>query len=295
MKKQKKLLFGTDPEFFAVEVADGEASVIPPVAFRLDRGVPVLENGTHPIFKKYGDSIIHEDGVAFELSTPPSHDWRELWDRVHSIRESFGVDVLSHHSDFCLPQLFSLPTVNYQVNRWIDKGPEYFLCNLFGCDEDEDVYDTKAKHVVVDASRHPERYGGGHIHVSGLKEIEKSPLKAVRSMVLTAGLAATAYTDTPELDSRRVSLYGRPGKYRVQNYPDGTVGVEYRTPSNRWTENWSLADKIFTWAEIGMNNLLVGGLLNDIAKDVEKEAAKAISNFNQKDAKDILSLIESKL
>lgn len=291
-----KLKFGSDPEFFAVtRTEDGVAHVIPPVLFRTELGIGVKENENHPIFAEYGDTFVHEDGAAFEMSTPPSENWMSIWQTLHEAREQFGRDVLSIFPEVCLPHLYSLPTVHYQVERWLNKGPEFYLSTVFGCDADEDVYNTKGAQGVIDASLHNERYGGGHIHVSGLKEIQEKPLKAVRSMVMTAGLAATAFTDTPDLDKKRVTLYGRPGKYRIQNYKDGTVGIEYRTPSNRWTENYALAEKIFKWAEIGMNCLLRDGLLDEIAKKVEKDAAKAISKFDQKSAGEILRFIETKI
>lgn len=295
MSKTGKLKFGADPEFFAACEESGELSVIPPVLLRSDFGADFEQNGNHPIFKRYGETYVHEDGAAFEMSTPPSEDWRTIFETIHQTKENFGKDVLSKFSDICLPQLFSLPTMNYQVERWAGRGADFHMCTMFGCGADMDVYNLKARSKVVDASKHPFRYAGGHIHVSGLKEIADNPLQAVRSMVLTAGLAATAFTDVPELEKGRLYLYGRPGKFRPQKYPDGSVGIEYRTPSTRWTENFKLAEQIFSWAEIGIKRLLVDNLISEISDDVEKPAIKAILECDQTTAMELLSFIEQRL
>ena len=97
-----------------------------------------------------------------------------------------------------------------------------------------------------------------------------------------------------DLEKRRVFLYGKPAKFRPQSYPDGSMGIEYRTVSTRWTANFGLAERVFYWAEIGINYLLRGGLLSGLEK-VEIDARKAITNCDQETAISILSLIESRL
>lgn len=296
MKKTTGLVFGADPEFFAgKEDENGTLCVLPPVVLRTELGAEAEENGRHPIFKRYGETVVHEDGAAFEMSTPPSADWKAIWQTLHDVRISFGNDVLSQYGEVCNPVLYALPAMHYQVQRWQFKGSEFQMATLFGCDADEDAFNMKAKCKVLDASQHPWRYAGGHIHASGIPEIEAEPLNAIKSMVLTAGLASTAYSDVPELEKERLFLYGRPGKFRVQHYPSGLVGIEYRTPSTRWTESLDLATKVFTWAEIGLKNLLQGGLLAELEPVIMEEAKTAISTVNQKKAMDLLGFIESKV
>ena len=292
---KKTLKFGSDPEFAAAYRDDnGELFILPPVILRNDFGAPFEDNGRHPIFKRYGDTVVHEDGAAFEMSTPPTSDWRSMWKTLHDTREAFGKDVLEQYS-VCDPRLYSLPAMRFQVDRWLGRGEEFKMATLFGCDADEDVFNTRVPCRTMDASKHPWRYMGGHIHASGIRDIEERPLMAVRSMVLTAGLASTAYSDVPELEKERIFLYGKPGKFRIQHYTNGEVGIEYRTPCTRWTESIELAEKIFTWAEIGLTSLLQGGLLDSIAKIVEKEARSAITTVNQKKAIEILDFIATKV
>jgi len=292
---EEKIKWGADPEFFSAYEIDGNKYVLPPVILRADYGFKIKENGRHPIFAEYGETFVHEDGAAFEMSTPPSNDWRKIWSTVNDAKDSFSKDVLSKFPDVCLPQLFSLPAMNYHVSRWMDRGPEFHLATIFGCDPDHDVYRMQKRCEVLDASEHPWRYAGGHIHASGLQSIIDKPLQAVRSMVITAGVAATAYTDVPDLEKERLYLYGRPGKFRIQKYSNGEAGIEYRTPSTRWTEIYSLAEKIFSWAEIGLMNLLKGGLLEEIAHTVEEDAKDAILSVDKEKAVQILDFISEKI
>ena len=301
-KKTNALLFGSDPEFFATYEKDGQEYAMPPVVFRTERGVPFEENGRHPIFARFGDTVVHEDGCAFEMATAPSNDWRSMWNTLKDARLAFNRDFLSKYPDLCSGELKSIPTVGFDTQRWKGSGDEFFMATTFGCDPDEDVYNLRTKCHVLDASKHGERYAGGHIHLSGIQEIQESPLIAIRSLVITAGIASTAFTDVPDLERKRLFLYGKPGKFRVQNYgklyknlPFTNTGIEYRTPSTTWTKDISIAEKIFTWAEIGIKSLLCGGLFKNIADSVEMDAVKAILEVDQGTAKDILNYIESKV
>lgn len=294
--KIQKPVFGADPEYFAgYKNGDGDLCALPPVIFRTELGVPFTPHGTHPIFKKYGDTIVHEDGAAFEMSTSPSSDWKVLWENLNNAKTLFAEEVLSQFPHDCVPELMSIPTIAWDIERWRGRGDDFDMAVRFGCDPDQDVYGTEVKDVIMDASEHPYRYGGGHIHVSGVDMIESHPLLAVRCMVLTAGLAATAYSDVPELESLRLFRYGKPGKFRVQHYPDGKVGIEYRTVSTSWTKSKALAQEIFTWATIGIQNLLQGGLLEEIASKFETEAAEAILACDQAKSRQILEFIEEKI
>lgn len=300
--KKGKFLFGCDPEFFATYVSqDGRLCAMPPVAFRTNLGMCAEENGRHPIFLQQGQAIVHEDGAAFEVSVPPQNDWRTLWNSVNQITAAFA-ELLSPFSSFCSPELKALPTVGWDVDRWLHEGDEFAMATTFGCDPDMDAYNTEKKCQVIDARKHPYRYGGGHIHVSGLREIVDHPLIAVRSMVMTAGVASIAFSDVPDLEHERLFLYGKPGKFRVQKYghayqrkPHTAVGIEYRTPSNRWTQSIDLATRIFTMVEAGLTAMLVYDKFDSISKELEQDCVEAIRNTDQVLATQVVSRLESVL
>lgn len=304
MTEKTEILWGADPEMFATyKDANGDLCVMPPVCFRRDFGAKVEPNANHPIFMRVDDVKIHEDGGAFEFSLLPDHDWKSLFTRINNAKEEFGKSFLSRF-DQVDPELQPLPSVKWEVERWSSEGADFEFATRFGCDPDEDAFSSifkkRSRSKGFDATTHPWRYAGGHIHVSGVKEIQDSPLIAIRSLALTAGLAAVAYSDTPDLDRERTFRYGLPGKFRIQNYgslyndiPYSNSGVEYRTPSVRWTANYNLAQQVFSWAEIGIKNLLVGSLYNELSDEIIVEATHAIVEIDQTKALQLLSHVST--
>jgi len=292
--KVNEVVWGADPEFGAVYRSGDDFYVMPPIKFRRDFGVTFEPDpeGRHPVFMQLEGSIVHEDGAAFEMSLPPTSSWKELWERIQYVKKVFAERVLSGIPGV-LPELLSIPSIKWDVERWKGEGDDFELCTQFGCDPDFDVYDTKTCQVA-DASLHPWRYFGGHIHMSNLDIFEEDPALVVRCMVITAGLASTAFSPYPELEKERMFLYGKPGKFRPQNYKDGTIGLEYRTPSTAWTSSFTMAEKVFNWAKTGLE-IAVTGLYKEILPEFELSARKAIKDVQTHTATEILSKIGGRL
>jgi len=288
------LTFGADPEVFATYSKKDKDMVLPPAWFREYPKVEYMvdpKKPTHPIFIQTPEYIVHEDGVAFELGVMPSNNWEELYDRIQMAYMDLEKNILSEHVPHCDGKVHIVPTVSYEVNRWLNESDEFQQCLIFGCDPDEDAFNMRAKKRVKDVRKHPYRYGGGHIHISGAHKIEEEPILAVQVLACTLGQAAIAYSDMKELEHLRTYLYGRPGKFRFQTYSDGTHGIEYRTPSNRWTGNKDLARKVFEWAEIGMH-IFNSDLAFKVVDELSEDAAQNIIDTNQEGAMQILSRIE---
>lgn len=296
------IVFGSDPEFFAVYPKRGKFYALPPYYFRKYLGVKASDDPRHPVFKQYpGGAIVHEDGAAFEMSLPPSQDWEEIFEHINMTVRAFSDDVLSERK-VCLPQLVALPSVGWEVKRWENEGEDFFMSTMFGCDRDYDAFNYSPRGVVMDASKHPFRYGGGHIHFSGFPGIEESPLQLVHSLAFTAGLAATAFSVNPEADKKRTYLYGKPGKFRVQKYgklwnkfPHTDVGIEYRTPSNAWTSNKNMAKKVFDWARIGIEVLFSQKALEKLFDKMNKDVQRAIVSGNQNLATELLEAVNASI
>lgn len=305
MAKKTKLLFGTDPEAFAVYTGeDGKLNTLPPYFFRHYLGVPVTmtdHQDKHPVFIQGENFKFHEDGAAFEMSITPSHDPRTLWETIQECAKVAGEQIFSQFPDHCMPVLQFLPTIGFEVERWKEEGEDFVWSTRFGCDPDMDATFSNRVTDEIDASKHPFRYSGGHIHLSGSPLFVEDPMLAVLCQMITTGCAAILNSDRPDLDHDRTFMYGKPGKYRVQNYgldnpfgPEYSIGVEYRTPSSRWASDWKIAESVFKWAEIGVN-IFESGLGNELLKEVRTPAIKAILNANQELAGEVLSFVESKI
>lgn len=299
---RNKLIWGADPEAFSVYKVDGELNALPPYYFRKILGVPASDDPKHPVFISSKDFKLHEDGAAFEMTIKPSFSPKEVWDSIQECASAADAQILGQFSDECSPILRFLPSVGWQVERWKNMPEDFFMSTRFGCDPSQDAWNLSKKSSVIDASLHPWRYGGGHIHISGSEYLAEDPILGIRCLSVTAGCAAIAFSDVPDLEKFRTFEYGVPGNFRIQRYgkknpfgPEYAVGAEYRTISNRWCSDWNLAKEIFTWAEIGIRNLLEGGLHNEILEITGEPAQTAILECNQGLAKEILSYIQERI
>jgi hypothetical protein len=301
-KRIKKLLFGTDPEMFAVYEKDGVSCVLPPYFLRENLQVPSDKtNRKHPVFIKGDSFVLHEDGAAFEMSIKPSFNPKDLFDSIQQGVEEAHTKILSQFPEYCSPYLQFLPTVAFEVDRWKSYGKDFRMSTTFGCDPDFDAFNSGRRAVVSNASLHPERYGGGHIHISGSSLFEDEPIKAIKCLAITVGNASVANSQVPDLERRRTFLYGMPGKFRIQKYKenelgqDYQIGIEYRTPSNSWAGDWKIAEEVFKWATIGVQNLLETDLGSILISEVAEESALAILECNQEKSRQILDYVLTKI
>ena len=300
-----KLIYGTDPEMFALDNRD---SVIPPVLLRKDLGIyarPDPEHPEHPVFLSMNGGYIHEDGAAFEFCITPSPDWEELFDKIQYLKSEFERRVLSNASMWCDGKLHPRPTAKWDVDRWKHRGPSFAYATRFGCDKDYDASkedDDDEGEPEEDASMHPFRYSGGHAHFSGSEAIIKYPKLAIHSLMLTSGLAAIAGTDVPDQERTRTYRYGRPERYRVQTYsglfnniPNTHIGIEYRTPSSRWTKSKEHARSVFEWGTRGILEILETGRTDEFMSIFGEHARKAILSSDKETALQILNEMENML
>jgi hypothetical protein len=301
-KKKSRILFGTDPECFAGYLKNDKLYTLPPYFFRKILQVHASDDDRHPVFLTGEYFKAHEDGAAFEFAIRPSFDPKELFERIQEAAKAVNQQILSSFPEYCLPSLQFVPTIGFDVERWKEMEEDFFMSTMFGCDPDEDVFNLSAQCMVMDASKHPYRYAGGHLHMSGNENIAKDPHSAIRCMALTAGLAAIANSPVADLERDRTLLYGRPGKFRVQNYgidnpfgKDYAIGIEYRTPSCTWAGNWKVAKEFLKWAEIGIKELLGTKLAAELDKEIMEPAIEAILSADKKLAKQLLAHIENRL
>jgi hypothetical protein len=286
----KQLIFGTDPEFFASRRFNEKDFVVPPVFFRTKLGVTTKETETrHPVYRQLDNGVkIHEDGVAFEFSVTPANSISKLMqdiriglDNLHDLVNRFGYNVCTK------------PTINFDTEEFINEGDDFQYCLMFGCDPDFDAFEVETQ-SIDDVSKHPFRYGGGHIHISGSDLMKKYMLPAVKLLASTLGCFVVSQSQYPDLDRLRTFRYGRPGKFRPQQYPNGSFGIEYRTPSNAWCTNTNIAEGMEYWIEKAILHFLpqpkiAKRIMNDYGKDV----IDGILTADQEKCKQILSILDS--
>jgi hypothetical protein len=293
--KFNQITLGTDPEWFAGMTVKGIPQVIPAAYFEYELKMPHIEDPRHPKFYKRDGIVIHRDGVAFELTVPavPNGNWKKLLNYAH-----FGLEKLQNllkpYSDVC-DGVYVLPTILYDHKRWNACGDYMVDSNMFGCDRDWNAFQIEEKAVVIDAYTWPKRYGGGHMHMSGHPLMKEDPVLAVKCAAMTVGATASALSPHPKEEKDRTFLYGKIGKFRPQNYPDGSVGIEYRTPSNTWTDpnNYSMAQSLFESLEFCIEKLMnFPAKAQKLADELEEGLTEAIAQCNQPLARDILQYVK---
>ncbi len=273
-------LFGTDPEIFVV---DEGGNCVPPAALREDFGLVFSDEKT----LLQGDewSII-EDGAATEINLKPTNDPDILVERLENavngvtdfMRKSYSLDT------------FIFPTVPFDIIKyWKERGEEFRDCVRFGCDPDLDIYSGKYSEEVS-ADDIPERFGGGHIHMQAppddLGFFDEAYYHTTLLLDTLVGNSAVAFKRPSgawvDAEKKRLKYYGRPGKIRLQEYLDGTKGIEYRTPSNFWITSPEVSKGLLTLMNTVFNIVQhpkdASKLLNN---NWIEQAPKNISKFDQ--------------
>lgn len=301
-KNTYNLHFGTDPEVFLVD--DNETAVIDgtiegvPFAISPAASADIYgfkEQGgevKHPIYFSKKDFKIIGDGVAYEINLfKPYYDPREMWqavqDSISFLEDNVGKFGLS---------IYKKPVVNFNCHKWWKdkymKDERYFWSTVFGCDKDYDALNMSWSSEIENAAKHPIRYGGGHLHISGIKEIDTYILPYVKLLAILVGNYCLCKSRNPELEKERAIYYGKPCKYRPQEYKDGVKGVEYRTPSNSWLGfSYPEFEYIFELIDMATSCLENKQLGRSLLNDWLDPTIDAISKGSQEDSKFILESI----
>ncbi len=289
MISSSNLTFGTDPEVAAVYYKDGIEYVQPAPYFRIELGaVTEKPKSKHPIhINRFGIQVI-EDGAAFEFIVPPTRDFDQMYDDIQ-----FGLSELSallHKYDHCISVA---PTLDYEIERFLDKDDDYKQCLMFGCDPDKDAILKNYVCDVIDAMRHPYRYFGGHFQIGcsdarGRRLIQTHYVPFIKLCSIFIGNSVMASSSKTELEKIRAKLYGQPGRYRIQPW-----GIEYRTPSNSWITNRVTMAKMFRGAEIAFRLLQNPKEGKVVIKDYLTETITALGTANAELSRDILNTVRS--
>lgn len=275
-------LYGSDPEIGIVS----EGILIPP-AYLFEQGMGFTTNKNNKkviLESSYGQVI--EDGVSFEFNPKPASTATNLFMSIMKLRSS----LISAINDF-MRTVNMYKFVDYTTKCMYEFDFERFLgndsslyddCRQFRCDQD--FYPSIYKELgletvdgVVDASKHPLRYFGGHIHIQNISNNDKvyeenaqyAPIVFDFLVGLTnvANIAHSQSKNDIKLEITRMNVYGRPGRGRIQKYSNNSNGYEYRPPSNNWTFSVETANKLFSMANMAAG-IVESGRASDFTSEV---------------------------
>lgn len=255
--------FGTDAEFFVV---DADEHIVPPRAIELDYGATMVEVRDKRILYTHSNGVMFsEDGAACELYTRPYANAKELEtevkDAVTGLEQyvnSFGLFLSRKMVGF------------FDVDKyWYNRDESFLDCVRIGCNPDLSIYETllnKPTSVARRIEGDPYRYCGGHFQIStpdGNEWLFSDNYLETTFMfdhLLGTGNVLLERDQQQVADEKqRLEQYGHPGRLRLQEYPNGKTGIEYRPPSNRWVfandaiaKNYGLMQVVTKAVESGM-------------------------------------------
>jgi len=217
---------GGDPEFF---ITDKEGKVTNADMFLPGKRNPIPVSDYRG---KKESSRVFFDGIQGEMA-PKEQQCREYF--AHNIQRCFRAVYNRIPEDHSISLAPSARVTKRVLNR---ADPE---ARMFGCEPDFNAYTGNTNTPEMDASNHPFRYAGGHMHLgASSKYIQKdspeyqlinepeSHLRAIKLLDLMVTIP-TILLDKGPGSQRRRSKYGKAGCFRPTPY-----GVEYRTPSCWW-------------------------------------------------------------
>lgn len=257
-KSKFKLTFGTDPEVFSIVKNGDKNLVVSPALLEKFSGLKEVpshligeEKIKHPYYitKEYFSWMM--DGVAWEATISPSKVPEELNDKLvgslNTLQEK--INELTFMDKKLI--LYKKPVVDIEPDMYLPYLDEEKILQgfIFGCDPDEDAIIPDYKCETIDVTKHLYRYGGGHFHIGSedskiVETMQEIYMPFLRLLAIFVGNISIAYSKYPEEEKKRAETYGKPGRFRFQDW-----GIEYRSPSNSWISNSEVTELMFEGAE----------------------------------------------
>lgn len=227
---------GGDPEFF---IADKDGKILSADNFLPGKEEPILISSRNDDYP----SKLFFDGIQAEMAIAHNRCREYLADNaVHCWRKLFKALPVDH-------KVILRPSVEVQKEVIDNAHPE---ARVFGCMPDFNAYTCTTNTAEMDASNHPYRYAGGHMHFGTsspylnqeheefkIAKTEDGHLRAVKFLDLFVTLPTLLLDNEPGA-ARRKEKYGKAGCFRPTPY-----GIEYRTPSCWWLRSPMTVSLVF--------------------------------------------------
>lgn len=217
---------GGDPEFF---VADARGVVLNADRFLPGKDDPILVASPH---HENRESKMFFDGIQAEIAAAHSNCREYFADNIAECLRIMIDRIPGNH------RIILQPSARIQKAIIDNADPE---ARIFGCMPDFNAYTLCQNTPEMDASNHPFRYAGGHMHFGisspyygpdndeyAIAKTEDGHLRAIKFFDLLVTIPTLLLDNGPGAERRR-EKYGKAGCFRPTPY-----GIEYRTPSCWW-------------------------------------------------------------
>jgi len=306
VQKVAGLKFASDVEAAVVKVEDVEPiKTLYPPALLFHQGVlPVLEERwdesmdgekiPHHIFLKMEDGTWYQDSALVETDFSPSVTAEALFKKFHKAREAL--------EEFLRPKGYKpwfAPVSKFDASMFTDKldqNGDLYQASIAGCNPDKDAIDSAYNCETVTLDGWEYRGLGGHLHLSISADfgdyMHQHQKTIIRLLAITVGNMGVAVSDEPELEVLRKEVFGNPGRYRSKLYPNGDMGLEYRSLSASWLRTLETVERVIEAATYAVS-LAVKDLA--VAKELVDyylpRTIQAVTACNRADSQDILQTL----
>lgn len=273
---------GGDPEFF---IANKRGKIINADAFLPGKDKPITIERCHGPRR----SSLFFDGIQAEMAVAYNGCREFFADNIKWCWDEVLKRIPADHTIVLKPATKVQPAVLKQAD------PE---ARRFGCSPDFNAYTCSTNTPEMDASRHPFRYAGGHLHFGSSNYLERNPLVLRMGTTEEGHLELVKLFDllvtipTLSLDNapgsvRRRSKYGKAGCFRPTPY-----GIEYRTPSCWWLRSPMTVSLVYGLGRLAWT--IVGkGLAKDFRESVKCDEETVRGVIDESDLKTAASLWEN--
>ena len=247
---KRKPNLGGDPEFF-IGTKDGK--ILSADKFFPSKHDPILI-GAKSAADGAKTSKLFFDGIQAEMAVCHNTCREYFADNIRTVLSSIVCKIGKDHDIVVKPSV----KINKSVINNAD--PE---ARIFGCEPDFNAYTCTTNTEEMDASEHPFRYAGGHIHLGVsspyLKQndpeykvamVPEGHLRIIKFLDLIVGIPSVLLDNSTAAKRRRLK-YGKAGCFRPTPY-----GVEYRTLSCWWLKSAMTMSFVYGLARLGWSILI---------------------------------------
>lgn len=237
--------FGGDPEFF---VANNRGTILASDKFFPGKEKKIEFPAKEPQQGMYKKNKLFFDGIQAEMNLGVNTCREYLADNVYRCLNK-AAEIIGVNNKIVLK-----PSVKVRREIILMADPE---ARRFGCMPDFNAYTGTTNTGEIDATKHPYRYAGGHIHMGisskylnaqsyeyRMARTEEGHIELIKLLDLLVGIPSILL-DNSEAATRRRSNYGKAGCFRPTPY-----GIEYRTPSCFWIKAPELVSLIMGLARV---------------------------------------------
>lgn len=256
----KNVTIGADPELFIIDTAQNNKVISSVGMIPGKKGEPFVDN-------KWPEGFgLETDNILGEFNIPPCVTMKDF---VHNI--NFMKDYIRDFVKKINPSYDIQCVASREVDPDQLTTPESME---FGCDADYNVY-TEMENQKPKCDDKNLRSAGFHIHVGYTGFNTLTSLDIVKMLDIFLGVPSILV----DQDTKRRSLYGKAGNFRLQPW-----GVEYRVLSSFMMSNDDLISKVYNntieaiirYNEYGLPDIIDPDVIQRVINENDKVKAKQI-------------------